>query len=47
MQLLKIRLRRKENPTPDERGMLAAYDTPVDFVSDRHIAPVVAAIEEA
>ncbi len=46
MRLMKAKLRRKKDPTPDERGMLAAYDTPVDFVSEKHIAPVIAAIEE-
>jgi menaquinone-dependent protoporphyrinogen IX oxidase len=46
MQLMKKSLRRKKNPTPDERGMLAAYDTPVDFVSEKHIAPIIAAIGE-
>lgn len=46
MTLMKAQLSRKKDPTPDERGMLAAYDTPVDFVKEKNIAPVVAAIEE-
>jgi len=45
MRLMKARLKRRDDPTADERGMLAAYDTPVDFVKEKHIAPVVAAIE--
>lgn len=33
--------RRKGPLTPDERGMLAAYDTPVDFTRERNIEPLL------
>ena len=47
MSLMKRRLQRTKEPTADERGMLAAYDTPVDFVSEKMAAPVIEAIKEA
>lgn len=45
MRLLKVKLKRKKAPTADERGMLAAYDTPADFVSEKLVMPVIEAIE--
>lgn len=47
MNVLKAKLRRIKNPTADERGMLAAYERPMDFTSRKHIAPIVEAVENA
>lgn len=44
MQIMKISLKRKKNPTPDEIGMLNAYDNPVDFTSEKAIEPIIAKI---
>jgi menaquinone-dependent protoporphyrinogen IX oxidase len=42
MQLLKWTLKRKKELTPDEKGMLAAYDTPVDFTKRENINGLIA-----
>ena len=42
MNLLKLKLARKKEKTPDERGMLAAYSKPVDFAKRDHIKGLVA-----
>jgi len=44
MQIMKINLKMKKNPTADERGMLNAYIHPVDFTSEKHIEPILAKI---
>lgn len=44
MNMLKKRLQSLKNPTEDELGMLAAYDTPVDFCSKENIEPLVACV---
>lgn len=41
MNLLKVRLERKKELTPDERGMLAAFDTPADFTKEQNLAPLL------
>lgn len=41
MDMMKMKLKRKKNPTPDDRGMLAAYDTPVDFTRKENISELV------
>lgn len=41
MQIMKIHLKRKKNPTPDERGMLNAYTHPVDFTIEKNIEPII------
>lgn len=41
MQLMKLHLKRKKNPTPDERGMLNAYEHPVDFTDRSKIQPIL------
>lgn len=41
MKLLKWKLNYKDNLTPDEKGMLAAYDTPVDFTKKKNIEELV------
>ncbi len=41
MNLMKWRLKRKKRLTPDERGMLAAYDQPADFTDRRNITELV------
>lgn len=46
MRLLKARLKRIKTPTADQRGMLAAFDRPVDFTSREHIEPIIEAITE-
>lgn len=45
MNLLKMKLKKKEDKTPDEKGMLAAYDTPVDFVKKQNIDELIAYVK--
>jgi len=42
MTLLKWNLKRKKELTPDERGMLASYDKPVDFTRKKNIDEIIA-----
>lgn len=42
MSLMKWSLKKKKNPTPDERGMLAAFDRPVDFTERKNIKDLIA-----
>lgn len=42
MTLLKWKLKRKKKLTLDERGMLASYDTPVDFTQKKNIDKIIA-----
>lgn len=42
MTLLKWKLKRKKQLTPDERGMLASYDKPVDFTRKKNIDELLA-----
>ncbi|MDF2655477.1 MAG: flavodoxin [Bacillota bacterium] len=44
MQILKLSLKKKKDLTPDERGMLNAYELPVDFTSEKQIDPIVESI---
>jgi len=41
MRLLKLKLKSKKQLTPDERGMLSAYNIPVDFTREKNIAELV------
>ena len=41
MTLLKWKMIRKKELTPDERGMLAAYDKPADFTRKKNIDEIV------
>lgn len=41
MTLLKFRLKRTANLTPDEKGMLAAYDNPADFTNKKNIEELI------
>jgi len=41
MKMLKIRLQSLKNPTEDEKGMLSAYDTPVDFSDKANIKELI------
>ncbi|MGI6576293.1 MAG: flavodoxin domain-containing protein [bacterium] len=45
MQLLKWTLKRKKELTPDDKGMLAAYDTPVDFAKRQNIDDLIAYVK--
>ncbi len=47
MSLFKRMIKRKkaEDRTPDESGMLAAYDHPVDFTNIKHIEPIIACVQ--
>lgn len=45
MQVMKIHLKRKKNPTPDELGMLNAYSHPADFTNEKSIEPIVERIK--
>lgn len=44
MTMMKWILKRKKELTPDDRGMLAAYDNPVDFTNRKYIDEIVAYI---
>jgi menaquinone-dependent protoporphyrinogen IX oxidase len=46
MNLLRWSLKRKKQLTADERGMLAAYDTPVDFTRKEKIQDLVSYCRE-
>ena len=48
MSLLKVKIRRKkpENRTADEKGMLASYDHPVDFTKKSAIQPILDLIHQ-
>ncbi|HBL84339.1 MAG: flavodoxin [Clostridiales bacterium GWF2_38_85] len=41
MTLLKWNMKRKKELTPDERGMLAAYDRPIDFTRKKNIDEII------
>jgi menaquinone-dependent protoporphyrinogen IX oxidase len=41
MTLLKMKLKKKKELTPDERGMLSIYDKPVDFTRQENIKGIV------
>lgn len=41
MTLLKWRLKRKKELTPDEKGMLAIYNKPVDFTRKKNIEELI------
>ncbi|MBR0598728.1 flavodoxin domain-containing protein [Sinanaerobacter chloroacetimidivorans] len=41
MNILKFKLKRKEKPSADERGMLAAYSHPVDFTDEKNIQSIL------
>ena len=41
MKMLKLKLKIRKSPTPDEKGMLAAYSHPVDFTRKDHIREVI------
>ena len=45
MKMLKIRLQNLKTPTEDEKGMLAAYDVPVDFSDKANIKELIQFIE--
>ncbi len=45
MNLLRLKLARKKERTPDERGMLAAYSRPVDFTKKAYIQDLIACAE--
>lgn len=45
MTLLKWKIRMKKEKTPDEKGMLAAYSTPLDFTRKEHIRKIVEYME--
>jgi len=45
MTVLKWSLQRKKNPTPDEQGMLAAYERPVNFTARENIKELIAYAE--
>jgi len=41
MTLLKWKLKMKKELTPDEKGMLASYDKPVDFTRKKDIDKII------
>jgi hypothetical protein len=46
MNVLKFSLKRKKEMTADERGMLNAYDTPIDFTRKENTKPIIDYIKE-
>ncbi|MDR3584599.1 MAG: flavodoxin domain-containing protein [Desulfosporosinus sp.] len=46
MTLLKWKIKRKKNLTPDERGMLASYDQPVDFTKRKNLDELIAYVKK-
>jgi len=46
MTLLKWKLKKKKELTPDDRGMLASYDKPVNFTRQKNINEIIAFIQE-
>ena len=44
MQIMKIHLKSKKHPTPDEKGMLNAYTHPVDFTNEKNIEPIISCL---
>ncbi len=45
MTLLKWKLKRKAELTPDERGLLLAYDKPVDFTMKQNIEELISYVK--
>ena len=41
MNLLRMKLKRKKNRTPDETGMLHAYDQALDLTNPKNIIPLI------
>ncbi len=41
MQLKKLQLKKLKNPDADTKGMLASYDHPLDFTSEKHLEPII------
>lgn len=46
MTLLKWNIMGKKELTPDEQGMLAAFDEPADFTEKQNIAELIAAVKQ-
>lgn len=46
MQLLKMKLKKKNNQTAHEKGMLAAYSHPMDFTNKKNISEIITYIKE-
>ena len=46
MTLLKFNLKNKKKLTPDERGMLEAYNTPVDFTRKENIEEIISYVND-
>ena len=44
MQIMKLHLKRKKELTLDERGLLNAYETPVDFTKEKNVEPIIQSI---
>lgn len=41
MSLLKIKLKSLKNPDADQKGLLAAYNHPLDFTNNKNIKPIL------
>ncbi|WP_461204918.1 flavodoxin domain-containing protein [Clostridium sp. DL1XJH146] len=46
MNLLKRKLKKKKELTPDEKGMLASYDHPVDFTKRKNIDELITYVDK-
>lgn len=47
MTLMKWMIKSKKERTPDDQGLLAAYDQPIDFTREENINPLVAYVVSA
>lgn len=45
MSLMKWSIKKKKNLTPDDRGMLAAFDHPVDFTDEKNIKELISYVK--
>lgn len=47
MSIMKLCLKKTKNPTPDDLGMLEAFDHPVDFTDEKNITELIAYAKSA
>lgn len=41
MSMLKVKLKNVKKPDPDQKGMLAAYEHPLDFTKEKNLQPII------
>ncbi len=45
MSLMKLSLKKKKNPSPDDLGMLDAFDHPIDFTDEKKITELISYVK--